>query len=268
MWTRRRPTSTRYARATSTSSSRKKLLEEKGIFGLYKGLGATALRDVRFSIVYFPLFANLNKLGPRRSPNSTEAVFWWSFISGCAAGSSSAAVVNPADVVKTRLQLQDMPGATRLYTGSFAAALRSIARSDGLRLMWSHGFVAMVGRDFFYSGFRTGMYPAVRDAISASARGRAGGEASLLEKVAAGAACGSVGAGLANGFDVVRVRMIAESGTLGPTGKLLTGLRSGHEPRWRFRLPSRLPWLRRLTPTQTKPFKRRSDSAFNDGAFF
>merc|ERR1712013_862611 len=28
-----------------------------------------------FSIVYFPLFANLNKLGPRRSPDSTEAVF-------------------------------------------------------------------------------------------------------------------------------------------------------------------------------------------------
>ncbi|CAG7821779.1 unnamed protein product, partial [Allacma fusca] len=37
--------------------------------------------------------------------NSEEAVFWWSFLCGCASGSISAAAVNPFDVVKTRLQL-------------------------------------------------------------------------------------------------------------------------------------------------------------------
>merc|ERR1712179_213553 len=88
----------------------KKLLAEKGIFGLYKGLGATGLRDVSFSIVYFPLFANLNKLGPRKSPDSNEAVFWWSFIAGMTAGSVSAFSVNPFDVVKTRLQVLNKLG--------------------------------------------------------------------------------------------------------------------------------------------------------------
>ena len=83
------------------------LLKTKGILGLYKGTSATMLRDVSFSICYFPLFANLNALGPKRHPGSTESVFWWSFISGCAAGSISALFVNPADVVKTRLQAQD-----------------------------------------------------------------------------------------------------------------------------------------------------------------
>ncbi|VDQ08217.1 unnamed protein product [Trichobilharzia regenti] len=39
-----------------------KLLHEKGIFGLYRGMGATFLRDVSFSVIYFPLFANLNAL--------------------------------------------------------------------------------------------------------------------------------------------------------------------------------------------------------------
>uniref|UniRef100_A0A8C5RFX4 Mitochondrial glutamate carrier 1 n=1 Tax=Laticauda laticaudata TaxID=8630 RepID=A0A8C5RFX4_LATLA len=78
------------------------LLRSKGIAGLYKGLGATLLRDVPFSIVYFPLFANLNKLG-QKSPE-VKAPFYVSFLSGCAAGSTAAVAVNPCDVIKTRLQ--------------------------------------------------------------------------------------------------------------------------------------------------------------------
>lgn len=42
------------------------LLKTKGITGLYKGTAATMLRDVSFSVVYFPLFARLNSLGPRK----------------------------------------------------------------------------------------------------------------------------------------------------------------------------------------------------------
>uniref|UniRef100_A0A8C2C0H3 Mitochondrial glutamate carrier 1 n=1 Tax=Cyprinus carpio TaxID=7962 RepID=A0A8C2C0H3_CYPCA len=78
------------------------LLKDKGIAGLYKGLGATLLRDVPFSIIYFPLFANLNSLGRRNADGS--APFYISFLAGCFAGCTAAIVVNPVDVVKTRLQ--------------------------------------------------------------------------------------------------------------------------------------------------------------------
>ena len=66
----------------SALSITKELLRTKGILGLYRGTRATMLRDVSFSICYFPLFANLNKLGPKKYPGSSESVFWWSFVSG------------------------------------------------------------------------------------------------------------------------------------------------------------------------------------------
>lgn len=46
------------------------LLKQHGILGLYKGIGATMARDVTFSVIYFPLFATLNNLGPRKQDGS------------------------------------------------------------------------------------------------------------------------------------------------------------------------------------------------------
>lgn len=89
---------------TSASQLAMTLIKQKGIAGLYKGTGATALRDVSFSIVYFPLFATLNQFGPRKADGSGEAAFYVSFASGLVAGSLAALSVCPFDVIKTRLQ--------------------------------------------------------------------------------------------------------------------------------------------------------------------
>lgn len=111
-------------RPTATQLTRD-LLRSRGIAGLYKGLGATLLRsgdgegqgrkeeglatahrpvtsvprsphrDVPFSIVYFPLFANLNQLG--RPASAEKSPFYVSFLAGCVAGSAAAVAVNPCD---------------------------------------------------------------------------------------------------------------------------------------------------------------------------
>ncbi|XP_051547929.1 mitochondrial glutamate carrier 1-like [Xyrauchen texanus] len=106
----------------------RELLKEKGIAGLYKGLGATLLRDVPFSIIYFPLFANLNNLGKRGADG--PAPFYVSFVSGCIAGSTAAVAVNPVDVIKTRLQSLTRGSQEDTYSGVMDC-IRKILRNEG-----------------------------------------------------------------------------------------------------------------------------------------
>ncbi|KAM9073043.1 LOW QUALITY PROTEIN: mitochondrial glutamate carrier 2 [Megaptera novaeangliae] len=62
----------------------RELLRTQGLVGLYWGLGAALLRDIPFSVIYFPLFAKLNLLGVREPTG--KASFAHSFTSGCVAG--------------------------------------------------------------------------------------------------------------------------------------------------------------------------------------
>ncbi|KAK2834551.1 hypothetical protein Q7C36_015252 [Tachysurus vachellii] len=106
----------------------RELLREKGIAGLYKGLGATLLRDVPFSIIYFPLFANLNNFGKKGEEG--PAPFYVSFISGCIAGSTAAVAVNPVDVIKTRLQSLTRGSQEDTYSG-VTDCIRKILHNEG-----------------------------------------------------------------------------------------------------------------------------------------
>ncbi|KAI5934931.1 Mitochondrial glutamate carrier 1 [Manis javanica] len=114
-------------RPTATQLTRD-LLQSRGIAGLYKGLGATLLRDVPFSVVYFPLFANLNQLGQPAS--GEKSPFYVSFLAGCVAGSAAAVAVNPCDVVKTRLQSLQRGLNEDTYSG-FLDCARKILQHEG-----------------------------------------------------------------------------------------------------------------------------------------
>uniref|UniRef100_A0A8C6T673 Mitochondrial glutamate carrier 1 n=1 Tax=Neogobius melanostomus TaxID=47308 RepID=A0A8C6T673_9GOBI len=115
-------------RAVSATQIAKELLRTQGIQGLYKGLGATIMRDVPFSIVYFPLFANLNRLGKPSAEASSP--LYWAFLSGCAAGSCAAVAVNPCDVVKTRLQSLNKGSNEEAYNG-VVDCISKIMRKEG-----------------------------------------------------------------------------------------------------------------------------------------
>ncbi|XP_021565834.1 mitochondrial glutamate carrier 2 [Carlito syrichta] len=113
---------------SETGSGSSQLLRTQGLAGLYKGLGATLLRDIPFSIIYFPLFANLNGLG--FNPRTGKAPFAHSFMAGCVAGSVAAVAVTPLDVLKTRIQTLKKGQGEDIYSGITDCA-RKLWRQEG-----------------------------------------------------------------------------------------------------------------------------------------
>ncbi|XP_011869007.1 PREDICTED: mitochondrial glutamate carrier 1-like [Vollenhovia emeryi] len=119
----------------------KDLFRKRGILGLYQGTGATALRDVTFSVIYFPLFARLNGLGPKREDGSS--VFWCSFLAGCAAGSTAALMVNPFDVIKTRLQVIKKAPGDPTYNGVWDCISKTF-KNEGSTAFFKGGACRMI----------------------------------------------------------------------------------------------------------------------------
>ncbi|XP_039219759.1 mitochondrial glutamate carrier 2 [Crotalus tigris] len=141
----KRPSATRIA---------SELLRSQGIAGLYKGLGATLLRDVPFSIIYFPLFANLNKLGQKTSEE--RASFFHSFLSGCMAGSLAAVAVTPLDVLKTRIQTLQKGLGEDTYNGIIDCARKIWIHEGPSAFMKGAGCRALVIAPLF--GIAQGVY--------------------------------------------------------------------------------------------------------------
>ncbi|CAJ0936096.1 unnamed protein product, partial [Mesorhabditis belari] len=114
------------------------LFADKGLLGLYRGIGPTLARDVSFSVIYFPLFAQLDSLGPRKNDGSGDAVFYASFISGLIAAGLAAFSVTPIDVVKTRIQTGGSG-----YTG-VSDALIKIGRQEGVKALFKGAICRMM----------------------------------------------------------------------------------------------------------------------------
>lgn len=119
------------------------LFREKGILGLYRGVGATMARDVSFSVIYFPFFATLNECGPRKTDGSGDAAFFVSFLAGCAAGSLGALVVNPIDVIKTRLQALNKAEGEMAFNGMVDCVFKTL-KHEGPKAFFKGGLCRMI----------------------------------------------------------------------------------------------------------------------------
>ncbi|KAH8554760.1 mitochondrial carrier domain-containing protein [Umbelopsis sp. PMI_123] len=112
------------------------IVKNLGIVGLYKGASACLLRDVPFSAIYFPVYAHLKKdvfhEGPEHKLTIGELL-----TAGAIAGMPAAYFTTPADVIKTRLQVEARKGQTT-YNG-IADAARKIYAEEGFKAFFKGG---------------------------------------------------------------------------------------------------------------------------------
>ena len=103
-----------------------------GIRGMYQGTTATLSRDVPFSVLFFPGYANVKRmLADEKGNNSMLS----NLVAGTIAGGIAAGAVTPSDVIKTRLQIQ---GGKEKYK-DMGTAFRMIMQEEGIAALYKGG---------------------------------------------------------------------------------------------------------------------------------
>ncbi|KAG0206578.1 mitochondrial aspartate-glutamate transporter agc1 [Mortierella sp. GBA30] len=112
------------------------IVRNLGVLGLYKGASACLLRDIPFSAIYFPVYAHLKKDLFKEGPDHRLTIGEL-LMAGAIAGMPAAYFTTPADVIKTRLQVEAKKGQST-YSGISDAA-RKIYREEGFRAFFKGG---------------------------------------------------------------------------------------------------------------------------------
>ncbi|KAG6873212.1 hypothetical protein C0995_001566 [Termitomyces sp. Mi166 len=113
------------------------IIRQLGVFGLYKGASACLLRDIPFSAIYFPAYWHLKKDLFQEGYNGKQLSFYETLAAAGIAGMPAAYLTTPADVVKTRLQVEARQGQTN-YKGLRDAFVR-IYKEEGFRALFKGG---------------------------------------------------------------------------------------------------------------------------------
>ncbi|KAF9355532.1 hypothetical protein BGX26_006438 [Mortierella sp. AD094] len=107
------------------------IVRSLGLRGLYRGTPATLLRDVPFSIMFFPLNSFLKLQGADSDGKTSFSVVLGA---GLVSGVVAASAVTPADVIKTRLQVARKPGEP-VFRG-IADCFQHIVRNEGVAALF------------------------------------------------------------------------------------------------------------------------------------
>ncbi|CAJ0904199.1 6507_t:CDS:10, partial [Entrophospora sp. SA101] len=113
------------------------IVRSLGIVGLYKGVNACLLRDIPFSAIYFPSYAHIKKDLFNDGVNGKRCSIFELLLSGALAGMPAAYLTTPADVIKTRLQVEARTGQTQ-YNGIIDAT-KKILKEEGFGAFFKGG---------------------------------------------------------------------------------------------------------------------------------
>eukprot|EP01087_Luapelamoeba_hula_P016239 TRINITY_DN4986_c0_g1_i2.p1 TRINITY_DN4986_c0_g1~~TRINITY_DN4986_c0_g1_i2.p1 ORF type:complete len:650 (+),score=123.36 TRINITY_DN4986_c0_g1_i2:121-2070(+) len=135
-------------------------LRDLGVGGMYRGASACFLRDIPFSGIYFSTFAAFKE----KLSRDDEPLRWHDLLlSASAAGIAAASVTTPADVLKTRMQVEAKKG-EQTYSGLFDC-YRKVTRSEGHAALFK-GLVPRVLRSSPQYGVMLFSYELLQRAVS------------------------------------------------------------------------------------------------------
>lgn len=158
----------------------RKVLNEEQFISLWRGAGATLMRDVPFSMVYFSLYESnkqwlsgrrLGALGGPSQQPSTGFTFGTSLVNGAFCGAVATVLTHPFDVVKTQLQSYERVKAvnnvkvTTVY--SLFRAWEALYREYGLRGLFSIGLTPRLAKVMPASAIMLSTYELVHSTLTA-----------------------------------------------------------------------------------------------------
>lgn len=126
------------------------------------------------------------------------------YVLGGLSGIGATCVVQPLDLVKTRMQISGMGGAAKEYNNTFDA-IGKIIRREGLLAMYK-GLSAAIMRQATYTTTRLGVYTSLNDTY----KQKTNKAPNLLISMTMGMTAGAVGSFVGNPSELILIRMTAD----------------------------------------------------------
>ncbi|XP_067943891.1 mitochondrial substrate carrier family protein ucpB-like [Watersipora subatra] len=164
-----------------------RIVAEEGFLGLYKGWGASMLREGSYSTIrlgaYEPLKSKLGATDPSHTP------LWKKITAGATSGAVGSVIANPTDLVKVRLQAQGKlePGTELRHSGVFSA-FSDIIKHQGVRGLWT-GCGPTVCRAMILTATQIPTYDHVKHTLLNHAIMEEGVPLHIVSSMAAGLMC-------------------------------------------------------------------------------
>jgi len=140
-----------YGSATGNSlQAAKRVLQEGGIRGFYRGFGSTIAREIPFTCIQFPLYEKLKRVVATKTLGLSkveELPARYAAICGSVAGGIAAGLTTPLDVAKTRIMLSAKASTNAAattatgsihqpYSSNFVATIARIYREEGAKTLF------------------------------------------------------------------------------------------------------------------------------------
>lgn len=180
------------------------ILREEGIMGLSRGMEASIYRELSYSTVrigaYEPLRSTLG--GGKSNQDTSPAV---KFLSALLSGGSGAALANPLDLIKTRMQA-NLPPNPLPYANTFRGLADIVRTESGFSGLYK-GWMVTSARAAVLTSAQLGSYDSVKNNLLMKEFGMHDG---LLLHMCAAMTAGLITTTAANPVDVIKTRYMSD----------------------------------------------------------